>query len=459
MAVMWSNLARNIADKWHKTVVHDRSKWVLDKFIDEYWNENLYWAEELESFVNSIERPRKIIMMILAWSPVDETIQKLKPFLDKWDILIDCWNSFYKDTQRRYSELEELWLNFIWCWVSGWEEWALNGPSIMPWWKKSVYIELKDIFESISALDFNKWKCVAYIWENWAWHFVKMVHNGIEYAVMQMIAEAYDSLRKIYWLSSPEISEIFSVFNKWKLNSYLFEISSKVLLKKDEFNQESYLIDKILDSAWAKWTWKWTSIEWLDRAESVSTIVEATFSRAISTEKTLRTKLSKKYAQVHLKKNIELKWFVELLENSLYIWMLFAYAQWYSLIKKTSLEENWNVDLSEISRIWQWWCIIRAKILDFLTQTFRHNEDFIHLFELNEINEEIMDNIADYKKLLSINLENDIPCPALSVWINYFFSMTQEDSGANMIQWLRDFFWAHTYKRKDMDWTFHTNWQ
>lgn len=458
LAVMWANLARNIVNNWHKTVVYNRTNETTQKFVENYGSENLFWSENLEEFVDSLQSPKKIIIMVKAWKPVDDLIEKLIPLVWKWDIIIDCWNSFYKDTQTRYNKLSNLWINFIWCWVSGWEEWALKWPSIMPGGNKEVYLKISDILESISANDFNNWKCVTYVWENWAWHYVKMVHNGIEYAVMQMIAEAYDSLRKTYKLNPNEISEIFKKFNNWKLNSYLFEITSIVLSKKDEFNDKEYLIDKILDKAWAKWTWLWTSIDWLNRAESVSTIVEATFARSISSQKILREKLSKKYILETSVTSLSLEEYIKILENTLYLGMLFAYAQWYALIDKTSKEENWSINLSEISRIWQGWCIIRAEILDFLTKTFLKNNSFEHLFELDEIKDEIILWLNDYKKFININSSNNIPTLALSAWINYFYSITQDKSSANLIQWLRDYFGAHTYERIDKEWIFHTEW-
>lgn len=458
LAVMGANLARNIANKWYKTIVYNRTYETTQKFLEKYQSENLFAADSLEDFVDSLKSPKKIIIMVKAGKPVDDFIEKLSPLLWVGDIIIDCGNSFYKDTQKRNKQLQTKWIHFVWCWVSGWEEWALNGPSIMPGCKKEVYAEIKEILEDISAHDFHNGKCVTHIGQDGSGHFVKMVHNGIEYAVMEMIAEAYNSLRKIYHVLPNEISEIFKKMNEGKLNSYLFEITSHILLKKDEYNSESYIIDKILDRAWSKWTWLWTSIDGLERAESVSTIVEATFARAISSQKWLREKLSKIYSIDEKKQNIWKEEYIKILENTLYVGMIFAYAQWYALIMKTSKEENWEVNISEISRIWQGWCIIRAQILDFLTQTFKNNANFDHIFELEEIKNEILFGLESYKKCMFINGENNIPLPALSSGIHYFYSLIEEKSSANMIQWLRDYFWAHTYERIDREWIFHTEW-
>lgn len=459
LAVMWANLARNIAKNWYKTIVYNRTESVTNQFVSDFWNENLIGSYDLKQFVDSIETPRKIIIMVKAWNPVDAVIENLLPLLEKDDIIIDCWNSYYKDTQKRYEQLKQKSIRFVWCGVSGWEEWALNWPSIMPGWDRESYEQIRDILHAISANDFSWKKCETYIWENWAWHYIKMLHNGIEYAIMQMITEWYDSLRKLYKLNPKEISEIFKKYNDWKLNSYLIEITYKVLAKKDSFDENKYLIDYILDKAWAKWTGKWTSIEWFDRAESVSTIWEATFARAISEKKQLREKLSNIYNTANTSSElIELQEYLKILENTLYIWMIFAYAQWYALIKETAQNENWHINLSEISRIWQWGCIIRAKLLEFLTDVFKSNTDFEHIFELTDIKNEIQNWLNDYKKHIKQNMLNEISSLSLSAWLNYFYAITQKQSSANLIQWLRDYFWAHIYERTDKQWTFHTEW-
>jgi len=458
LAVMWANLARNIASSGYRTVVFNRTNSKTEEFISEFWNENLTWSYDLKEFVENLESPRKIIIMVKAGKPVDALIDTLVPLLDKEDIIIDCGNSFYQDTNRRFDYLKEKWIEFVGCWVSGWEEGALNWPSIMPGGSRKSWNQIKNILEDISAKDFSWWKCVSYIWEMGAGHFVKMVHNGIEYAVMQMISEAYDSLRKIYKLNPQEISDIFRKYNDWKLNSYLFEITYKVLEKKDELNENDFLIDKILDKAGAKWTGKWTSIEWYERARSISTIWEATFARAISSQKELRIKLSQIYVKSLDDEKVSLEEYIKLLENTLYIWMLFAYAQWYSLIAEVSENEKWDIQMDELSRIWQWGCIIRAEILNFLNKAFKNGDISKNLLELDEVSSEIKKSISDYKEVVKINTDNNIFIPSLSAGLNYFYGMTQEDSSANMIQWLRDFFWAHTYERNDKSWVFHSDW-
>ncbi len=456
---MWENLARNIANNWYTISVYNRTSEKTKEFIEKNYSWNIEWTYSINDFVQSLESPRKIIIMVKAWNPVDQVIDELKPLLDKWDIIIDTWNSFYKDSQRRYSELKNEWFNFIGCWVSGWEEWALKWPSIMPWTDSETYEKIREILESIAAKDFKSWKCVSYIWNNWAWHYVKMVHNWIEYAIMQMMAEWYDILRKAYNLKANEIWDIYNNFNNWNLNSYLFEISSKILYKKDEFNSNDYLIDHIVDSAWAKWTWLWTSIEGLEKWLPIWTIIEATQSRNLSWKKELRKKLSKIYDLKIDSKNIKLEETISNLEKTLFAWMIISYAQWLALINETSKQENWSIDMAEITRIWQWGCIIRAKILEFLTDTYSKNNEVENILELEDVKNEILSSLTSYKEIIKLSVDYNIPTSSLSSWLNYFYWITSSKNSANFIQWLRDFFWAHTYQRDDMDWVFHTKWE
>jgi 6-phosphogluconate dehydrogenase len=459
LAVMGENLARNIANNWYKISVYNRTSEKTKNLIEKKYSQNLYWTYSLKEFVESLETPRKIIIMVQAWPAIDQVINDLKEFIEPNDIIVDCWNSFYKDTKRRYESLKIENISFIWCWVSGWEEWALNWPSIMPGWDLKSYENVKNILESIAAKDFKWWKCVSYIWESGSWHFVKMVHNWIEYAIMQMMAEWYDILRKVYNIKAPQIAEIFELFNDGKLNSYLFEISGKVLRKKDEFRENEYLIDNILDKAWAKWTGLWTSIEWLENGSPVWTIIEATQARTISAKINLREKLSKEYNISKIDIDIELNYFIKVLWDTLYNWMLISYAQWLSLIKETSIKENWNINMEEITRIWQWWCIIRAKILEFLTDTYKKNNEVFNILELEEIRNELVNNLDSYKITINIWINNNIPTPSLSSALNYFYAITSDETAANFIQWLRDYFGAHTYERIDREWIFHTNWE
>ncbi len=458
LAVMGQNLARNIANNGFDILVYNRTTSVTEETIKKYWNEKLKWAYNLEEFVKWLERPRKIIIMVKAGKPVDLVIESLKKFLDKWDIIIDAGNSWYKDTIRRWEELEKEWINFIWTGVSGGEYGALTWPSIMPWWKKEVYNQVKNIFEAISAKDFDGGNCVSYIWENGAGHYVKMVHNGIEYAIMQIMAEAYEGLKRFYNLSALQIAEIFEEYNKWRLDSYLFDISIDILKQKDEFNNW-YLIDFILDKAWNKWTGKWTSMDALDRWIAIPSIAEAVFSRYISAIKEKRILLSKKYKKRIEKIDISLDEYKKQLETSLYLGIISSYAQWLDLIQQTAIQQNWKIDMWEICRIWEWWCIIRSKLLKTLSAFYKKNWNNIHMFEMDEIATIFNKEYENYRNFVWMITSKWLSTPTMFTALSYFDMMTNEVNSANFIQWQRDYFWAHTYERTDRNWIFHTDWE
>lgn len=458
LAVMGANLARNIARNQFATVVYNRTTEKTDQFIAEHGNEYLFGSNTLEEFVQSIEKPRTIIIMVKAGPAVDTVIDQLVPLLDAGDLIIDCGNTHYPDTERRFTQLTEKGFRFMGCGVSGGEEGALNGPSLMPGGEKSDYDGLKDVFEKIAARDFSGGDCVTFIGERGAGHYVKMVHNGIEYAVMEIMAEAYDLLRSLYGLSAGDIADIFKQFNAGKLNSYLFEIAGDVLSQRDDLG-DGFLVDSILDAAAQKGTGRWTAVDGLDRGVQVSIIAEAVFGRVLSSEKKLRTQLSSQYSAETLQPPMDLKNFVYTLENALYAAMLNCYAQGYALIQCAAAEEGWTINLAEISRIWEGGCIIRAKILQELHQAYQnaHNQQ-AHLFELDAINTILTELNPALRSLVSIAALSGIPIPGFSTALAYFEGMIREHHPANFIQGLRDYFGAHTYERVDQPGTFHTHW-
>ena len=346
LATMGANLARNISNKGFKTCVFNRSVEKTEAYIKEFGSENLIGSKSLKEFVKSLSSPRKIIIMVKAGDPVDSVIEQLIPLLDKGDLIIDCGNSNFRDTIHRTSKLKEKKLLYLGCGVSGGEEGALHGPSMMPGGSKSSYKKVEKIFSKISAKDFQGDPCITYIGDNGAGHYVKTVHNGIEYGVMELMAEAYEILRSIYKLSAPEISEIFAGYNRGKLKSYLFEIAVEVLARKDEF-RKGYLIDHILDKAGQKGTGRWTAIDSLERATGLPTITEAVFARITSGDKEVRKKLSKIYKIPSKKKSIPLAKFIPILRDAIYAAMLSSYAQGYDLIQKAAMEEKWEINLSE----------------------------------------------------------------------------------------------------------------
>ena len=458
LGVMGANLARNFASKGHGTVVYNRTAEVMEKFIEEFGGENLAGEVELKDFVESLEKPRRVMMLVKAGSAVDSVIDALLPLLEKGDIIIDGGNSNFEDTIQREKKLRERSIHFVGCGVSGGEEGALNGPSLMPGGAKEAWESLKPLFESIAASDFKGNPCVTHVGTDGAGHYVKMAHNGIEYAVMEIMAEGYDLLRNIYKLPAREISKIFQQFNEGKLKSFLFEIAVKVLALEDP-EGNGPLIDHILDKAGQKGTGRWTAIDALSRGVATPSIEAAVNARTLSSQKERRARLAKltlKFATSNVQ--IPLPEFIARLENALYAAMLISYAQGYDLIQTASGEHDWNVDLAEISRIWEGGCIIRANLLNFLHQAYQNNQKPDHLFDIPDIQSALAESLDDLRALTAYALQNQVPAHAMTTTLTYFDGLTQANGSANFIQGLRDYFGAHTYERTDREGIFHTEW-
>ncbi len=451
LGVMGQNLCRNISRNGYTVSVYNRSYIKTKKFVKKY--NNILGYEDISDFIQSIKRPRKIILIIKSGAPIDIMIETLTPYLDKEDTIIDTGNSYYKDTIARYKKLVIQGVNYMGCGISGGEEGALNGASLMPGGDKKVYEEVKPILSDIAAKDFGGNPSVSYISGIGSGHYVKMVHNGIEYGIMQLIAETYELLSSLYNLNNKEISDIFVKFNESKLRSFLFEISIAVLRRKDELS-DNYLIDIILDKASQKGTGKWTAIESLQTGIPTPTIIESVLARYISSQKNLREKLSKHYKKDEVILKYSLSDFILLLEESIYVSILCIYAQSFDLIRHVSSDNGWEIDLSELSRIWQGGCIIRSQILELL----RKNSSDAHLFANTEIKNILIKSIPSLRRLVSSSILNGIPIPAFSISLNYFDSITKNRLPANLIQGLRDYFGAHTYERIDSEGVFHTNW-
>ncbi|MBP9758281.1 NADP-dependent phosphogluconate dehydrogenase [Candidatus Dojkabacteria bacterium] len=459
LAVMGANLARNIANHGTKVFVFNRSRNRTDEFIKGFGNEMLEASYSLEELVGRLESPRKIILMVKSGDPVDEIINQLIPLLSEGDIVIDCGNSFYKDTKRRFEKLLEYKLHFIGCGVSGGEEGALNGPSLMPGGNKEVWENnLKSIFEPIAARDFNNGSCVSYIGNHGAGHYVKMVHNGIEYGIMQIMAELYAILKNHFKFSAGEISEIFQRLSEGKLKSYLFEIAVDVLAQKDDLTG-GYLIDSILDKAGSKGTGMWTSVDALERGMPLPSITLAVFARYISSLKTERESISKEYGEETFKsqtpnfQNTESE-----LEDAIYLAVLSVYSQGLELINQASKEENWNINFSELVRIWQGGCIIRAELLGVLQSEFAKSSGYKHMLRFEFIKLGSVENIGKLRHLCSLAIKAGVSIPSIYSSLEYIESMKSERLSANFIQGLRDYFGAHTYERIDKEGSFHTKW-
>lgn len=458
LGVMGANLARNVASRNFKVSVFNRSFDKTEEFITEFGSENLVGEKTLASFVNSIKRPRKIMIMVKAGQAVDEVIKSLQPLLEKGDIIIDGGNSNYLDTRRRFVELKKVGLNFMGCGVSGGEDGALNGPSLMPGGNKESWNRTRKIFEAIAAKDFSGFPCVTFVGEGGAGHFVKMVHNGIEYAVMQILADTYSVYRDAYGLPANKIGDIFSKMNKGKLNSFLFEIAGVVLQKKDETDGKIFLVDRVLDLAGSKGTGKWTSEDSLNRGVSLPTITQAVFERYASTKKNERVVLQKKYPS-RVKTPMGLVKFNSLIEDALFAAIISSYAQGFELIKEAAREEKWKIDLAEVARIWQGGCIVRAKFLETLHTAYEKNkDDDVHMFALPQVVKILKPSLPALRELVSATAMSGVSTPCLSSALYYFESASRARSSANLIQAMRDYFGAHTYERTDRKGVFHSSW-
>ncbi len=458
LAVMGKNLARNIAQKKYKVSVYNRTTAVTDEFIEQHGGAYIIGEKTIESFVASLATPRKIILMVKAGDAVDAVIEELTPHLEAGDTIIDCGNTFYRDTQRRYAMLKEKNIHFIGSGISGGEEGALHGPSLMPGGPKDAWKGIEPIWKKIAAKDFAGKPCVSYMGEDGAGHFVKMVHNGIEYGVMQLIAEAYDCLKTMHSLTPPEIQRIFKHLNNGPLKSYLFDITIDILEKKDDLTK-GYLIDSILDTAQQKGTGKWTSVESLDRGIALPTITEGVFARCTSAEKKLRITLSTLYREKKTFKTISKKSFLPILEQAFSAAIISCYAQGFHLIERTAREEGWRINLAEVARIWQGGCIIRAKLLTTIHAAYQQkNNQSLHLLSIPSIARLVKQHRKGLREFVSLTVRTGIPIPAFAASLNYIEAMTQARSSANMIQALRDYFGAHTYERTDRAGVFHTEW-
>jgi len=457
MAVMGRNLALNIESRGYTVSICNRSREKTDEVIAENEGKKLAPYYTIEEFVESLEKPRRILLMVQAGEATDKTIASLTPHLDKGDILIDGGNTFYKDTIRRNKELSEQGFNFIGTGVSGGEEGALKGPSIMPGGQKEAYELVAPILDKIAARAEDGEACVTYIGPDGAGHYVKMVHNGIEYGDMQLIAEAYALLKGALGLSNEELAKTFTEWNNGELSSYLIDITKDIFTKKDE--EGNYLVDVILDEAANKGTGKWTSQSSLDLGEPLSLITESVFARYLSSLKTQRVAASKvlsgPQAQAFTGDKAE---FVEKVRRALYLGKIVSYAQGFSQLRAASEQYNWDLHYGEIAKIFRAGCIIRAQFLQKITDAYAENANIANLLlapYFKNIADEYQQALRD---VVAYAVQNGIPTPTFSAAIAYYDSYRSEVLPANLIQAQRDYFGAHTYKRIDKEGVFHTEW-
>ncbi|SFA44719.1 6-phosphogluconate dehydrogenase (decarboxylating) [Parageobacillus thermantarcticus] len=457
LAVMGKNLALNIESKGYSVAVYNRSREKTDEFLKEAKGKNIVGTYSIEEFVNALEKPRKILLMVKAGAPTDATIEQLKPHLEKGDILIDGGNTYFKDTQRRNKELAELGIHFIGTGVSGGEEGALKGPSIMPGGQKEAHELVRPIFEAIAA-KVNGEPCTTYIGPDGAGHYVKMVHNGIEYGDMQLIAEAYFLLKHVLGLNAQELHEVFAEWNKGELNSYLIEITADIFTKIDEETGKP-LVDVILDKAGQKGTGKWTSQNALDLGVPLPIITESVFARFISAMKDERVKASKLLSGPAVKPfEGDRDHFIEAVRRALYMSKICSYAQGFAQMKAASDEYNWNLQYGDIAMIFRGGCIIRAQFLQKIKEAYDRDPQLPNLL-LDPYFKEIVENYQEaLREIIAVAVMRGIPVPAFSSALAYYDSYRMETLPANLIQAQRDYFGAHTYERVDKEGVFHTEW-
>ena len=457
LAVMGKNLAWNIESRGYNVAVYIRSSEKTDEMVKESEGKNIHPTYSIEEFVNSLEKPRKILLMVKAGPATDKTIDSLLPLLDNDDILIDGGNTNYQDTIRRNTALAESGVNFIGMGVSGGEVGSFTGPSLRPGVQKEAFDKVSDILEAISAKAKDGASCVAYIGPNGAGHYVKMVHNGIEYADMQLIAESYAMMKDLLGMSHEEIAKTFKDWNAGELSSYLIEITGDIFGKLDD-KGDGPLVEKILDTAGQKGTGKWTSINALELGIPLTIITESVFARFISSIKEERVNASKQLNGPASQFDGDKEEFLEKIRKALYMSKICSYAQGFAQMRKASDDNEWNLKLGDLAMIWREGCIIRAQFLQKIKDAYDNDESLRNLL-LDPYFKDIVTNYQSaLRDVVATGVQNGVPTPGFSASINYYDSYRSEDLPANLIQAQRDYFGAHTYERKDIEGVFHTQW-
>ena len=459
MGVMGHSLALNMANHGFKVSVYNYTRDLTDAFIKKYPHDNITPYYDVASLTASLKKPRKFFIMVTAGAAVDSVIDSLLPHLDAGDIIMDGGNSFFKDTKRRYEYVTKKGFKYFGVGVSGGEEGALHGPAIMPGGNAESYGEIKNVLESIAAKAEDGRPCCTYIGEDGAGHYVKMVHNGIEYADMQLIAEAYLLLKHVGGLDDQKIAETFNEWNKGELSSFLIGITADIFCEQDDQpHKKGVLVDKILDSAGQKGTGRWTSIAALEQGVNTSIMTSACNARNISSFYAQRQKLAasglKSVLPVQTDEN-----FIEDVRRSLYTAKIAAYAQGFALYKSAADTYGWKLQLGDIAAIFRAGCIIKAKFLSNITAAYTKNPQLDNLINDEFFFNKIKENQLSLRKIAALAVSAGVPVPAFANAVSYIDGMSTATVGANLIQAQRDYFGAHTYKRNDMEGTFHHQWQ
>ena len=456
IGVMGKNLAINVESRGISVSVYDRDGTTTDELLLDTKEKDIVGTYSIQEFVNSLQVPRKILLMIKAGKSVDEAIEKLMPYISKGDILIDGGNSFFMDTIRRSKQLEELGFKFIGTGVSGGEEGALKGPAIMPGGQIDAYKIVEPILTAIAAKVDGE-ACCTYIGANGAGQYVKMVHNGIEYADMQLICEAYSLLKEVAGLSNDQLHDVFAQWNKGELDSYLMEITSEIFTQVDS-DTGKHMVDIILDSAGQKGTGKWTSQSALDLAVPIPTITEAVFARCISAikdERVLASNILKGPDALFVGDITE---FIESVRKALYTSKICSYAQGFALMKAASEEYNWDLEYGEIAKIFRGGCIIRAQFLNKISEAYDNDASIKNLMLDSYFKNIIHSYQKEWRYVVSTAINLGVPVPGFSSALMYYDSYRSANLPANLLQAQRDYFGAHTFERVDKEGIFHHEW-
>lgn len=456
MAVMGSNLALNMADHGFDVACYNYTPDLTEKVMKEHPHEHMHPFYDLKEFVDSLAKPRKIMFMIMAGAPVDSMLEQLLPLLDEGDIVMDGGNSFFEDTRRRHDLALKNGVRFFGVGISGGEKGARRGPCIMPGGDKDAYESVKPIFEAIAAKAGDE-PCCSYIGSDGAGHYVKMVHNGIEYADMQLIAESSLLMKYVGGIDNAKISEVFNEWNQGELKSFLIGITADIFAEKDDL-AEGWLVDKIEDSAGQKGTGRWTSIQAMKQGVNTSMITAACNARVMSNLLAERKALGDALPQPAKAAGIDAD-FVEDVRRSLYVGKIAAYAQGFSLYRSAAEVYGWQLDFGRIAAIFRAGCIIQADFLNKITEAYARQPELANLMLDEFFQQKIKENIASLRKVVALGVANGVPMPALANAIEYIDAFRAGQLGANVIQGQRDYFGAHTYKRIDREGSFHHEWQ
>lgn len=460
LAVMGENLALNMLNNGFSVAVYNRTTSKVDNFVEgRAKGKAVTGCHSIESLVKNLKRPKKIMMMVRSGPAVDQLIDSIVPFLEKGDILIDGGNAHYPDTDRRFESLKEKGIHFIGAGVSGGEEGALNGPSIMPGGAKEAWPHVKPIFQAIAAKVEDGTPCCDWVGSSGSGHFVKMVHNGIEYGDMQLICEAYDVLKGVLGLSNEQLAETFKEWDKGVLDSFLIEITSEIFEKKDE-ETGKHVVDLVLDTAGQKGTGKWTASIALDLGRPLTLIGEAVFARFLSSLKEERIAASKILSGPTAKFSGDLETTIAQVRDAVFSAKIVSYAQGFTLMRAASEEYNWDLDYGAVALMWRGGCIIRSAFLGNIKDAFQNDSKLSNLLVDPFFAETIVSAQSSWRSVVSLAVNNGIPVPAMSAALAYFDGYRRERLPANLLQAQRDFFGAHTYERidKPRGEFFHTDW-